>query len=102
MFFKFIWSGNNDRVKRTFLSNEYNQGGLRMIDVEAFSQAQKLVWVKYLLDPNYTSFWKLLEMTSLSELCQDTSVLWKSYAPECVLTSLANTQLAEALRVWYL
>ena len=24
-----------------------------MIDVEAFSQAQKLVWAKHLLDPNY-------------------------------------------------
>ena len=102
MFLKFIWSGGNDCVKRTYLLNDYNQGGLRMVDVEAFSQAQKLVWVKHLLDPNYTSFWKLLETTALSDLCRDTSVLWKSYAPDCVLASLENTQLAEALRVWYL
>ena len=63
IFFKFIWSGGNDRVKRAYLCNDYLNGGLRMVDVVAFSQAQKLVWTKHLLDPNYSNFLKHLENT---------------------------------------
>ena len=33
---------------------------------------------------------------------QDVLLLWKSYAPESVLKSLGNIQLAESLRSWYL
>ena len=72
-----------------------------MIDVEAFSQAQKLVRAKHLLDPNYDSFFKVLESEVLKVFHNDTSVLWKADAPNCVLALLRNTQLAESLRVWY-
>ena len=47
-------NGGNDRVNRNFLLNDYSDCGLRIIfDVEAFSQAQKMVWVKHLLDLYY-------------------------------------------------
>ena len=49
LFFKFIWNGGNDRVKRKYLLNNYSDGGLRMVDIETFSQAQKMVWAKHLL-----------------------------------------------------
>ena len=42
LFFKFIWKGGNDRVKRNYSYNGYDEGGLRMIDIEAFSKAQKI------------------------------------------------------------
>jgi hypothetical protein len=99
LFFKFIWNGGNDRVKRNYFLNDYSNGGLRMVDVEAFSQAQKLVWVKHLLDPNYNSFWKILETEVLNDFHDDISVLWKADAPNCILALLNNTQLAESLRV---
>ena len=102
IFFKFIWNGGNDRVKRKYLLNDYGDGGLRMIDVEAFAQAQKMVWVKHLLDPNYDNFWKHLESEVLHTFNNDSSILWKTNAPNCVLALLCNTQLAESLRVWYL
>ena len=103
IFFKFIWSGGNDRVKRAYLCNDYSNGGLRMVDTEAFSQAQKLVWTKHLLDPNYSGFWKHLENIVLTKFnVTDSQLLWKTSAPECVLNSLKNCQLAETIRVWYL
>ena len=101
MCLKFIWNGGNDRVKTNYLYNDYSDGGLRMIDVAAFSQAQKLIWAKRLLDPNYDSFWKVLESEVLKVFHNDTSVLWKADAPNCVLALLRNTQLAESLRFWY-
>ena len=72
-------------MKRNFLLNDYSDCGLRMIDVEAFSQAQKMVWVKHLLDPNYNHFWKHLESEVLHTFHNDNFVLWKTSAPNCVL-----------------
>ena len=34
--------------------NDYSDGGLHMVDVEAFSQAQRVVLSKHQLDPNST------------------------------------------------
>ena len=31
MFYKFIWNGGNDRIKRQFMCNDFNIGGLRMM-----------------------------------------------------------------------
>ena len=72
-----------------------------MIDIKAFSKAQKLVWAKNLLDTDYNGFWKILELDVLGKFNNDSSVLWKADAPDCVLNMLKNTQLAESLRVWY-
>ena len=41
-------------------------------------------------------------MSFLETFHQDLCILWKSYAPECVLKSLGNTQLADSLRTWYI
>ena len=102
VFFKFIWSGGNDRVKHAFLYNDYSNGGFRMIDVAAFSQAQKMVWAKHLLDPTYSDFWKHLENTALTKFNDnDPQLLWKTSAPDCVLNLLKNSQLAETIKVWY-
>lgn len=102
LLFKFIWNGGNDRVKRNFLFHDYTEGGLRMIDVAAFSQAQKLVWAKKMLDPDYESTWKHIESTVLSHFHSDVSVLWKTNAPDCVLNLLKNCQLAETIKTWYI
>ena len=102
LFFKFVWNGGNDRVKRNIFCNDYGDGGLRMIDPLVFSQAQKLVWVKHLLDPNYSSFWKSLEISVLSDFNPDYTVLLRSDAPDSVLNTLSNCQLVETIILWYL
>ena len=74
-----------------------------MVDVEAFSQAHKLMWTKHLLDPNYSGFGNIWENTVLTKFDDnDSQLLWKISAPECVSNSLKNCQLAETIRVWYL
>ena len=45
-----------------------------MIDIEAFSKAQKLVWAKNLLDTDYNGFWKILELDVLGKFNNDTSI----------------------------
>ena len=102
LFFKYIWNGGKDRVQRKIMCNEYNQGGLKMVDPLSFATAQKLVWVKLLLDDDFDAPWKHIELSFLEKFNQDVELLWKSHAPEGVLNSLGNIQLAESLRSWYI
>ena len=34
LFFKFLWSGKGDKIKRTIMISDYLNGGLRMIDIK--------------------------------------------------------------------
>ena len=101
LFYKFIWNGGNDRVKRDILCNDYEHGGLRMFDLHLFSHAQKFIWVKQLLDPGYYSFWKILEMSVLENFHSDWTILFRTVAPDCVLNTLSNCQLIETIKLWY-
>ena len=102
IFFKFIWNGGKDRVQRKIMCNDYIKTGLKMIDPLTFANAQNMVWVKNILDVNYTALWKDIELFFLVNFNGDISYLWNSLAPESILNSLGNIQLAESLRVWYL
>ena len=73
------------------LSNYYENGGLRIFDPFLFSQAKKITWVKHLLDPDYSSFWKHFH--------PDWTILFISDAPECVLNTLCNCQLPESIKL---
>ena len=102
IFYNFIWNGGRDRVQRKVMCNDYNDAGLRMIDPAIFFIAQKMVWVRHLLDENYNALWKTIEISFLAKFNPDVSLLWKAHAPECILNSLKNIQLADSLRCWYL
>jgi hypothetical protein len=101
LFFKFIWNGGNDRVKRKILCTDLTAAGLRMIDPLIFHQAQKMVWVKFLLDESFHSTWKNIELGALESIHSDVSIFWRSFVPEKLLTNLNNIQVADSLRTWY-
>ena len=79
MFYKFIWNGENDRVKKVYVRNHFNYCGLRMIDTYNFSLAQKMIWVKLLFDNRYDSVWKTIKLSDVDYHYGD--LLWNSYAP---------------------
>jgi hypothetical protein len=47
--YNFIWQGKPEKVKRNTVIADYEHGGLRMLDIESFLEAQKVMWVKRLL-----------------------------------------------------
>ncbi len=57
-FFSFIWKKKPDKIKRTILYNNYENGGLKMTDYESFCYALKISWIKRLKDTNNNGFWK--------------------------------------------
>ena len=87
MFNKFIWNGGNDRVQRKLMCNEFSQCGLRMVDPYTYALAQKMTWVKHLIDDGFDSMWKTIELDTLKQFHPDVDILWNSCAPECVLKS---------------
>ena len=45
---------------------------------------------------------KILKYSFCKKNNQDALLLWKCNAPECVLNSLGNIQVADSLRSWYI
>jgi hypothetical protein len=65
--FKFLWHNKSEKIKRKTIIADYEQGGLRMLDVDSFLKAQKVMWVKRLLEPGKAS-WKAVPMLFLNKL----------------------------------
>ena len=49
LFFKFIWEQKPDKVKREVITQNYDYGGLRMVNFEHMFKAMKAMWVKRML-----------------------------------------------------
>jgi len=44
LFFKFLWSGKPDKIKRSTVIRNIEQGGLKMVDVDVMARAMKAKW----------------------------------------------------------
>ena len=51
LLFKFLWKGT-DKVTRLSTINEYENGGLKMIDLESMIQSLRLAWIKRIFGAN--------------------------------------------------
>ena len=56
LLFEFLWKG--DKIKREHIIRDYEQGGLRMIDIYKFNKSLKASWIKKYLDPTNNGRWK--------------------------------------------
>jgi hypothetical protein len=66
--FDFVWNYKPNKVKRTTVIADYNEGGLKMLDVECFINAQKVMWVKRLLAKNDEGSWKIYPQRLLAKI----------------------------------
>ena len=55
--YDYIWNGKTCKVKRNVFIQNYDDGGLRMPDLEAIVKSQKLKWVSLNLR-NHDAFWQ--------------------------------------------
>ena len=42
MFYKFLWDRKGDKIKRSIVISGYENGGLRMLDLNSYNKALKL------------------------------------------------------------
>jgi hypothetical protein len=67
IFYKFLWNGKKDKIKRSIIINEYEEGGLKMPNIQSFYKALKMSWLHKLLDPFNHSPWKVLLLGSMQK-----------------------------------
>ena len=99
----FIWRGKRPKIKHSSLISNFENGGLKNIDIENRLKALKLSWIKRLLDSNFhpwkTSAAKLLEPVGATKIFH-----WNfSMSREChkVFTSLP-TFYKQLIEFWEL
>ena len=61
-----------------------------------------MLWVKHILNDDFNSFWKHIEISDIKSFHHDVTILFKSHAPEKILCQIKNTQMAVSLRSWYI
>ena len=49
LFYKFIWNGKRDKVKRATLCKSLEEGGLKMIEINVFIDSLKVTWIRKML-----------------------------------------------------
>ena len=65
--YKFLWNNKPEKIRRKTIIADYENGGLKMLDINSFLKAQKATWVKRLLSPDNAS-WKALPKLFLDDL----------------------------------
>jgi len=55
--FQCLWKDKRDEINRTCLYQDYDRGGLRMVDFATMIKALRLAWIPRLLNPE-SSNWK--------------------------------------------
>ena len=106
LFYRFLWKRrfNNKRayekVKRKVMSNEYDDGGLRMIDIYRSQNSILINWVNALLSPSVES-WKYLAKQYFKNLgglnCFRSNVNSKMFKGLCKISS---TFWSKAFACW--
>ena len=48
LLFSYIWNSKVDRIARKYITRQYNEGGLRMINTQVFIKSLKLTWIRRL------------------------------------------------------
>jgi len=98
--FKFIWDDKPDKIKRKRLHQPYENGGLKLTDINNFLNAIKAGWVKRFLDKNNHGKWKLLLHEKLKNF--GTSLIFESNLDEAIIHNISkeNLFLKDILTAW--
>ena len=58
--FDFLWDDKPDKINRKTIIQNYENGGLKMIDLKLFIKSIKAGWVKRIIDRNNKGDWKYI------------------------------------------
>ena len=101
MFFNFLWDGKGDKIKRDIMISDYNNGGLRMIDIKLFNKALKSSWITKYLDSENHGKWKFMFDLELQPFGGE-EVFRGNLSKEDLSKhfKLSDTFISEILRIW--
>ena len=88
LLYGFIWKGN-DKIKRTALINDIENGGLKVLDIQSMILSQRVIALKRFIE-DYNSPWKSVLETFLSDiggkfiLCYKLPIYLPNFYRECL------------------
>ena len=98
--FNFLWDGKGDKIKRTTIINDVEEGGGNMIDIIAFNKALKASWVGKYLDENNKGRWKALFDNALKELGKEYAFKSNLHKNDILDLEIKDKFVKEVLANW--
>ena len=101
LFYQFLWNGRGDKIKRKVMTNDYRDGGLKMIDLISFNKSLKATGVKKYLDTTNNGKWKIFFYLHLQN-CGPENIFSCNLNVTDILESVKVTDpfLKEILEIW--
>ena len=96
--FNFIWSGKSERIKRTTLYNTFEKGGFKVPNIKHFCMAQKIGWVKRLLNDQCNAKWKTLFQSTVRKY--GGNMIWLSNEPQPIFLKQLNPFWQHVFQAW--
>ena len=97
-FFKFVWSDTSEKIKRSTLYNSHEYGGVKMPNLKYFCMAQKITWIKKLLDSQNVSDWKTLFFSNMDK--QGGNYIWFSKDKNPIFSNQLNHFWKDVYLAW--
>ena len=99
--YNFLWNGKPDKISRNQIIQEYENGGLKMLNISLFVKAIKASWVKRIM-LNKQSKWVKLYMQMMKHVGED--LVFKSNLDPKTIENLQlkSVFLLEVIQSWAL
>ena len=100
LLFDFLWNGKGDKIKRTVIIKDYDEVGLKMIDINTFNQSLKVSWIKKYLDQTNGGIWKFVFDDSLKKHGGEAIFSYNLHKDEILMLGISNPFFCEVLETW--
>ena len=97
-----IWNSKRDKVKRNTVVKSYEEGGLRMTDMNYYINSINITWVKRLTDPENKGAWKIPYVHELDKYGGLLFFKCNLRADDLKLLKIKNTFFKDVLNSWCL
>ena len=69
IFYDYLWAKDPDKIKRSVIIQNYNEGDLRMIEVKTFLKSMKLTWLRRIVVNSTKYYLMIKELYPILEKC---------------------------------
>ena len=59
LLYDFLWDKKGDKIKIVEMINDYDEGGLKMIDIQSVNESLKIRWIQGYVNNDNQAEWKL-------------------------------------------
>ena len=100
LLYKFQWDGKGDKIKRTVVIKDYQEGGIKMLDIKSFNSALKATWIPKYLDINNKRKWKIVFKYWLSRIQKENIFTYNLSRKDAQAINVDDKFLQELIEIW--